>query len=114
MFRTPARWLALVGTLATAGAAAQAPPAPTPAATADPSKGVDVTGQAPDALNALRAEAMTLFGRLDDDRAAAWVASGGGPDARRLVSCPNLFARIEVWTYLSHRLLGPGDRKSVV
>jgi len=53
---------------------------------------------------------MTLFGRLDDDRAAAWVASGGGPDARRMISCPNLFARIEVWTYLSHRLLGPGAR----
>ncbi len=120
--RSNARWLALAALVA-AGSAAQTPPAggppPTPAPVpaperpappADPSKGVDVTDEAPDAARALRAEAMTLFGRLDDDRAAVWVASGGGPDARRIVSCPNLFARIEVWTYLSHRLLGSNAR----
>ena len=87
-----------------------ATPVPTPAAPSDPAKGLDVTGEAPDPTQTLRAEAMTLFGRLDDDRAAVWVASGGGPDARRIVSCPNLFARLEVWTYLSHRLLGPNTR----
>lgn len=127
MLRIPARWLALgTALLVGTGAPAQTPPAgappapapipaaapaPTPApAPADPSKGVDVTGQGPDPVQALRAEAMTLFGRLDDDRSSVWVASGGGPDARRLVSCPNLFARVEVWTYLSHRLLGANAR----
>lgn len=101
------RWLALVtAALLSATAAAQAPQA----APADPSKGIDVTGQAPDPTQALRAEALTLFGRLDDDRASVWVASGRGPDARRIVSCPNLFARIEVWTYLTHRLLGQNVR----
>ena len=119
MARSNARWLALAASaLLGAGAAAAASsrgdrpaPGPTPAAApADPSRGVDVTNAAPDPVQALRAEAATLFGRLDDDRAAVWVASGGGPDARRVVSCPNLFARIEVWTYLSHRLLGPNTR----
>lgn len=116
MVRIQARWLALVASALLATAAlAQAPPAgrPTPSpapAPADPSKGVDVTLEAPDPTRSLRTEAMTLFGRLDDDRASVWVASGGGPDARRIVSCPNLFARIEVWTYLSHRLLGTNVR----
>ncbi|MFN7990423.1 MAG: VWA domain-containing protein [Thermoanaerobaculia bacterium] len=99
--------------VATPAPAPAVTPAPAPtriAAPADPSKGVDVTAAAPDPVLALRTEAMTLFGRLDDDRAAVWVASGGGPDARRIVSCPNLFARIEVWTYLSHRLLGQNAR----
>jgi GWxTD domain-containing protein len=107
MVRIPARWLALVtSALLASGASAEAPPV-TPA---DASKGVDVTGQSPDPAQALRTEAMTLFGRLDDDRSSVWVSSGRGPDARRIVSCPNLFARIEVWTYLSHRLLGTNVR----
>lgn len=107
MVRIQARWLALVtSALLAGGASAQAPPV----VPADASKGVDVTGQAPDPAQALRTEAMTLFGRLDDDRSSVWVSSGRGPDARRIVSCPNLFARIEVWTYLSHRLLGTNVR----
>ncbi|MBK6405770.1 MAG: VWA domain-containing protein [Holophagales bacterium] len=107
MARIQARWLAMAASaLLAAGAPAQAPPA----VPADPSRGVDVSAQAPDPTQALRAEALTLFGRLDDDRASVWVASGGGPDARRIVSCPNLFARIEVWTYLAHRLLGTNTR----
>ena len=107
MVRIQARWLAFVtSTLLSTSASAQAPPA----VPADSSKGVDVTREAPDPTQALRTEAMTLFGRLDDDRASVWVASGGGPDARRIVSCPNLFTRIEVWTYLSHRLLGTNVR----
>lgn len=114
MVRTSVRSLALVAAaLAAPGAPAQAPPAaPTPAAAApaDPSRGVDVSDAKPDPADALRTEALTLFGRADDDRAAVWVASGGGPDARRIVSCPNLFARIEVWTYLSHRVLGANAR----
>ncbi len=127
MLRTKARWLAIVASaLVATGAPAQPPPAaappvpgasaaasPSPTSTptpADPTKGVDVTGEVPDPTQALRAEAMTLFGRLDDDRSSVWVASGGGPDARRIVSCPNLFSRIEVWTYLSHRLLGANAR----
>jgi hypothetical protein len=115
MVRTLARWLALVAAaLAAPGAPAQDPPAtpvPAPAAApADPSRGVEVGNAAPDPADALRAEALTLFGRADDDRTAAWVASGGGPDSRRIVSCPNLFGRIEVWTFLSHRLLGPNAR----
>lgn len=115
MVRTLARWLALVAAaLAAPGAPAQDPsatPVPAPAAApADPSRGVEVGNAAPDPANALRGEALTLFGRADDDRTAAWVASGGGPDSRRIVSCPNLFGRIEVWTFLSHRLLGPNAR----
>lgn len=77
MVRTFARWLTLVAAaLAATGAPAQAPPA-TPAPADLP--GVDVTNAAPDPANALRAEALTLFGRADDDRTAAWVASGEGP-----------------------------------
>jgi VWFA-related protein len=127
MLRTHARWLAAVAAalLAAGFASAQAPgqdarpaPAATPppsakaasAAPADPSKGLDVTAEVPDPHQALRAEALTLFARLDDDRAAVWVASGGSPDARQIVSCPNLFSRLEVWTYLSHRLLGSNTR----
>jgi len=108
MSSTVARWVALVAVALAAGLAAASAPAQAPPP--DPSKGVDVTGEKPDPVQALRTEAMTLFGRLDDDRASVWVASGGGPDARRIVSCPNLFARIEVWTYLSHRLLGANAR----
>ena len=113
-------WLALVAAALIAPAApAQAPSVPgppppsstpVPAAPAEAARGVEVSGEAPDASRALRAEALTLFGRADDDRAAAWVASGTGPDARRIVSCPNLFSRVEVWTYLSHRLLGEKAR----
>ncbi len=129
MARIQARWLAMAASaLIAAGAPAQVPPAgdrpaeaasqspsatpgpSAPAVSADPSRGVDATTEVPDPVQSLRTEAMTLFGRLDDDRASVWVASGGEPDARRIVSCPNLFARIEVWTYLNHRLLGTNTR----
>ena len=97
MVRFLARWLAVVAAaFAMIGApGAQAPPdaarptpSPTPGSAGSPasaarpndaSQGIDVTGETPDAARSLRAEAMTLFGRLDDDRAAVWVASGGGP-----------------------------------
>ena len=115
MVRIQARWLAcrwlrrlLVSRCARRRGASTPRRLPADASTRGPSRSTH--GEDPDPTQALRAEAMTLFGRLDDDRASVWVASGGGPDARRIVSCPNLFARIEVWTYLTHRLLGTNVR----
>ena len=71
MARIQARWLAMAASaLLAAGAPAQAPPA----VPADPSRGVDVSAEAPDPTQALRAEALTLFGRLDDDRASVSVS----------------------------------------
>ncbi|MEO6323471.1 MAG: GWxTD domain-containing protein, partial [Thermoanaerobaculia bacterium] len=51
------------------------------------------------------AEALKLFGRLEDDRALVYIASGP-PDARKVVDCGELFRPLEVWTYLSHESLG--------
>ena len=54
-------------------------------------------------------EALKLFGRLDDDRAIVFIASGP-PDARTTIRCPELFRPVEVWTYLSHPTLGKNAR----
>jgi hypothetical protein len=51
------------------------------------------------------AEALRLFGKLEDDRALVYIASGP-PDARAPVACSELFRPIEVWTYLEHPKLG--------
>jgi VWFA-related protein len=56
-----------------------------------------------------RSEAVTLFGRPDDDRAVVYFLSGP-PDARTIVHCPALFREIEVWTYLEHPRLGRNAR----
>jgi len=55
------------------------------------------------------AEALRLFGKLDDDRALVYIASGP-PDARQVVSCSDLFRPLEVWTYLEHPKLGEKAR----
>lgn len=55
--------------------------------------------------SARRADALRLFGRLEDDRASAYL-SAGVPDARAIVQCPEVFRQVEVWTYLSHPRLG--------
>lgn len=52
---------------------------------------------------------MRLFGRLDDDRAIVFIASGP-PDARVTVRCPDVFRPVEVWTYLDHPTLGKNAR----
>ncbi|MGA7990365.1 MAG: VWA domain-containing protein, partial [Thermoanaerobaculia bacterium] len=54
-------------------------------------------------------EALRLFGRLDDDRAIVFIASGP-PDARVTVRCPEVFRPVEVWTYLEHPTLGRNAR----
>src|SRR6185369_1923971 len=41
------------------------------------------------------AEALRLFGKLEDDRSLVYIASGP-PDARTQVSCSDLFRPIEV------------------
>jgi len=51
------------------------------------------------------AEALRLFGKLEDDRALVYIGSGP-PDARVQVACPDLFRALEVWTYLEHPKLG--------
>ncbi len=56
-----------------------------------------------------RSEAVTLFGRPDDDRAVVHVLSGP-PDARTVVRCSALFREVEVWTYLEHPKLGRNAR----
>ena len=52
-------------------------------------------------------EALTLYKRLDDDRALVHILSGPA-DLRTVVKCPDLFNEIEVWTYLQHPALGKG------
>jgi VWFA-related protein len=54
-------------------------------------------------------EALRQFGRLEDDRATVFIASGP-PDARVKVACADLFQPIEVWTYLEHPILGPNAK----
>jgi GWxTD domain-containing protein len=51
------------------------------------------------------AEALRLFGKLEDDRSLVYIGSGP-PDARVQVTCADLFRPIEVWTYLEHPKLG--------
>ena len=75
----------------------------------------------PEAQMARSPEALKLFGRLDDDRAVVFIASGPA-DARVTVRCPGLFRAVEIWTYLEHPTLGknarilfyPGDADRVV
>ncbi len=111
---------------ASVGAAAgQAPPAPTPAAPV-PAQGASTAGVPPKALPtppplvatapsvpeaqvARSPEALRLFGRLDDDRAIVYIASGP-PDARVTVRCPDTFRPLEIWTYLEHPTLGKNAR----
>lgn len=54
-------------------------------------------------------EALRLFGRLDDDRAIVFIASGP-PDARVTVHCADAFRPVEIWTYLEHPTLGRNAR----
>ncbi len=88
-----------------AAAAGQAPPAGTPA----PQALVATSPPVPEAQAARSPEALKLFGRLDDDRAIVFIASGP-PDARIIVRCPNVFRTIEIWTYLEHPTLGKNAR----
>lgn len=79
----------------------QAPaPTPAPAATAAPTNA---------GLQGRSGEALRLFGRLEDDRAIVYIASGPA-DARKVVHCPDVFREIEVWTYLEHPRLGKNAR----
>ena len=70
---------------------------------------VAVNPPAPAPQAARGPEAITLFGRLDDDRSAVFIASGA-PDARVTVRCPDTFRTLEVWTYLEHPTLGKNAR----
>jgi VWFA-related protein len=109
---------ALLGAALTAAAAAagETTPAPTPAAatTASPSLPappplVATAPPVPEAQASRAPEALRLFGRLDDDRAIVFIASGP-PDARVTVRCPDVLRAIEVWTYLEHPTLGKNAR----
>ncbi|MFI5182530.1 MAG: VWA domain-containing protein [Thermoanaerobaculia bacterium] len=106
LIRAGRRGATLVGLLAALaiGPAAGAPPSsPTPGAAAMPAP----TPTAEEARR--RSEAVTLFGRPDDDRAVVHVLSGP-PDARTIVHCSALFREVEVWTYLEHPKLGRSAR----
>ena len=94
-------WIPLF--LAAVPAGAAPPPSPTPGAAATPSP-----TPSPEQLQR-QSEAVTLFGRPDDDRAVVYVLSGP-PDARTIVHCPALFREVEVWTYLEHPKLGRNAR----
>jgi GWxTD domain-containing protein len=63
----------------------------------------------PEAQVARSPEAVRLFGRLDDDRAIVFIASGP-PDARVTVRCPDVLRPVEIWTYLEHPTLGKNAR----
>lgn len=67
--------------------------------------GAVAAAQGEDPTAPRKAEALRLFGRLDDDRALTFVASGP-PDARTPIACPGVFREIEVWTWLEHPTLG--------
>jgi VWFA-related protein len=91
--------------LSAAGTQAATTPTPTPTPFA-----LVYTAPAPPAPQAGRGpEALKLFGRLDDDRAIVYIASGP-PDARTTIRCPELFRAVEVWTYLNHPALGQNAR----
>ena len=89
------------------------PPAPTPTpstpSTTAEAQLVAVNPPAPLPQAARGPEAITLFGRLDDDRSAVFIASGP-PDARVRVKCPETFRALEIWTYLEHPTLGKNAR----
>ncbi|HQQ79270.1 MAG TPA: VWA domain-containing protein [Thermoanaerobaculia bacterium] len=92
---------------AAAVAADQAPPASGTRPTPPPL--VSVAPPVPEAQMARSPEALKLFGRLDDDRAVVFIASGPA-DARVTVRCPDLFRPVEIWTYLEHPTLGKNAR----
>ena len=106
------RWfLGVVALLAAARAGADnsAPsPSPVPALPTPPSL-VAVNPPAPLPQAARGPEALKLFGRLDDDRSAVYIASGP-PDARVTVRCGDSLRTLEVWTYLEHPTLGKNAR----
>jgi VWFA-related protein len=92
---------------AAASAAGQAPSAPKALPTPPPL--VATSPSVPEAQVARSPEALRLFGRLDDDRAIVFIASGP-PDARVTVRCPDTFRPVEIWTYLEHPTLGKNAR----
>jgi VWFA-related protein len=103
---------ALVGAALAAGlsAAGQTPPAGTPPPGLPAPPALVATAPAvPTAQHSRSPEALSLFGRLDDDRAIVFIASGP-PDARVAVRCPDVFRPVEVWTYLEHPTLGKNAR----
>jgi Ca-activated chloride channel family protein len=103
---------ALLGAaLAAASAAAgQAPPVEAPPkALPTPPPLVATAPPVPEAQAARSPEALRIFGRLDDDRAIVFIASGP-PDARVTVRCPEVFRPVEIWTYLEHPTLGKNAR----
>ena len=104
------RWfLGVVALLAAARAGADNPvPSPVPALpTPPPLVAVNPPAPAPQATRG--PEALRLFGRLDDDRAAVYIASGP-PDARVTVHCSDSLRTLEIWTYLEHPTLGKNAR----
>jgi Ca-activated chloride channel homolog len=99
------RYLPVVALLAALRAGADNPPPQMPT----PPPLVAANPPAPPPQAARGPEALKLFGRLDDDRSAVFIASGT-PDARVVVHCPDSLKTIEVWTYLEHPTLGKNAR----
>jgi Ca-activated chloride channel homolog len=101
---------ALLGAVLVAAAVVEAAPdqAPPPALPTPPAL-VATAPPVPAAQAARSPEALRLFGRLDDDRAVVFIASGP-PDARVTVRCPDVFRPVEIWTYLEHPTLGRNAR----
>ncbi len=106
------RWfLGVVALLAAARAGADNP-APSPSlvpALPTPPPLVAVNPPVPAPQAARGPEALRLFGRLDDDRSAVYIASGP-PDARVTVRCGDSLRTLEIWTYLEHPTLGKNAR----
>jgi VWFA-related protein len=104
-------FLGAVALLAAGQAGADNPPLSPTAAPVLPTPPplVAVSPPAPAPQAARGPEALRLFGRLDDDRSAVYIASGP-PDARVTVRCPDALKTLEVWTYLEHPTLGKNAR----
>jgi Ca-activated chloride channel family protein len=109
--RSGRRFLGVVALLAASRVGADNPapsPKPVPALpTPAPLVAVNPPAPAPQATRG--PEALRLFGRLDDDRSAVYIASGP-PDARVTVRCPDSLRTLEIWTYLEHPTLGKNAR----
>src|SRR5450756_1205286 len=111
--RSGRSFLRIVAFLAAARAGADTPavspsPSPVPALPTPPPL-VAVNPPAPAPQAARGPEALRLFGRLDDDRSAVYIASGP-PDARVTVRCGDSLRTLEIWTYLEHPTLGKNAR----
>ncbi len=109
--RSGRSFLLVIALLAAARAGADTPAtssSPVPALPTPPPL-VAVNPPAPAPQAARGPEALKLFGRLDDDRSAVFIASGP-PDARVTVHCPDTFRTLEIWTYLQHPTLGTNAR----